>query len=110
MGSRCRPADARTSAVGGLTLGGGENLLMARYGAVCDNVLATDVVVADGRLVAANAREHADLFWAIRGGGGKFGIVTSFEYRLVPSRLRDVGELGLSSPPNGGGPFASTAT
>ena len=69
--------------LGGLTLGGGENLLMARYGAVCDNVLATEVVLADGRLVAANAREHADLFWAIRGGGGNFGIVTSFEYRLV---------------------------
>jgi hypothetical protein len=69
--------------LGGLTLGGGENLLMARYGAVCDNVLATEVVLADGRLVAANPREHADLFWAIRGGGGNFGVVTSFEYRLV---------------------------
>ena len=69
--------------LGGLTLGGGENLLMARYGAVCDNVLATEVVLADGRLVAANPREHADLFWAIRGGGGNFGIVTSFGYRLV---------------------------
>ena len=50
---------------------------MARYGAVCDNVLATEVVLADGRLVAANPREHADLFWAIRGGGGNFGIVTA---------------------------------
>ena len=69
--------------LGGLTLGGGENLLMARYGAVCDNVLAAEVILTDGRLVAANAREHADLFWAIRGGGGNFGIVTSFEYRLV---------------------------
>jgi hypothetical protein len=69
--------------LGGLTLGGGENMLMARYGAVCDNVLAAEVVLADGRLVVANPREHADLFWAIRGGGGNFGIVTSFEYRLV---------------------------
>ena len=69
--------------LGGLTLGGGENMLMARYGAVCDNVLATEVVLADGRLVAANPREHVDLFWAIRGGGGNFGIVTSFEYQLV---------------------------
>jgi hypothetical protein len=69
--------------LGGLTLGGGESLLMARYGAVCDNVLAAEVVLADGRLVAANPRQHADLFWAIRGGGGNFGIVTSFEYRLV---------------------------
>ena len=69
--------------LGGLTLGGGENLLMARYGAVCDNVLAADVVLADGRLVAANPHDHADLFWAIRGGGGNFGIVTRFEYRLI---------------------------
>jgi hypothetical protein len=69
--------------LGGLTLGGGENMLMARYGAVCDNVLAADILLADGRLVAANPREHADLFWAIRGGGGNFGIVTSFEYQLV---------------------------
>ena len=68
--------------LGGLTLGGGENMLMARYGAVCDNVLATEVVLADGRLVVANPREHADLFWAIRGGGGNFGIVTGFEYQL----------------------------
>ncbi len=70
--------------VGGLTLGGGENMLMARFGAVCDNVVAADVVLADGRLVVANAGEHPDLFWAIRGGGGNFGIVTSFEYRLAP--------------------------
>ena len=68
--------------LGGLTLGGGENMLMARHGAVCDNVLATEIVLADGRLVAANPREHADLFWAIRGGGGNFGIVTRFEYQL----------------------------
>ena len=68
--------------LGGLTLGGGENMLMARFGAVCDNVLATEVLLADGRLVVANPREHADLFWAIRGGGGNFGIVTSFEYQL----------------------------
>jgi hypothetical protein len=68
--------------LGGLTLGGGENMLMGRFGAVCDNVLATDVLLADGRLVATNPREHADLFWAIRGGGGNFGIVTSFDYQL----------------------------
>ena len=69
--------------LGGLTLGGGENMLMACYSAVCDNVLATDVVLADGRLVVASPMEHPDLFWAIRGGGGNFGIVTSFEYQLV---------------------------
>jgi FAD/FMN-containing dehydrogenase len=70
--------------LGGLTLGGGENLLMARHGAVCDNVLAARVVLADGRVVTADAHQHADLFWAIRGGGGNFGIVTAFDYRLHP--------------------------
>ena len=70
--------------VGGLTLGGGENFLMATYGAVCDNVLAAGVVVADGRVLTASAEDHADLFWAIRGGGGNFGIVTWFDYQLHP--------------------------
>src|ERR1044072_4760339 len=68
--------------LGGLTLGGGENMLMARYGAVCEKLLAADVLLADGVLVAASPREHADLFWAIRGGGGNFGILTGFRYQL----------------------------
>ncbi len=74
--------------VGGLTLGGGENFLMARFGAVCDNVLSAEVVTADGRLLTAGPAEHGDLFWALRGGGGNFGIVVSFDYRM-----HDVGEL-----------------
>lgn len=68
--------------VGGLTLGGGENFLMPKYGAVCDNVRSVQVVTADGQVLTASAEQHADLFWAIRGGSGNFGVVTSFEYQL----------------------------
>ena len=71
--------------IGGLTLGGGENFLMARLGIVCDNVVRAEVVTADGEVVSASADEHADLFWAIRGGGGNFGVVVSLEYRLYPA-------------------------
>jgi FAD/FMN-containing dehydrogenase len=68
--------------VGGLTLGGGENFLMARLGAVCDNVVSAQVITADGRLLTASEDEHADLFWALRGGGGNFGVAVSFDYRM----------------------------
>ena len=70
--------------VGGLTLGGGSNFLMAKYGMVCDNVLAVELITADGRLLRVSADEHPDLFWAIRGGGGNFGVAVSFEYQLFP--------------------------
>ena len=68
--------------IAGLTLGGGFGWLGGKFGMTVDNVLAADVVLADGRLVRASSDENADLFWAIRGGGGNFGIVTAFEYRL----------------------------
>ncbi len=67
---------------GGLTLGGGIGWLMRKHGLACDNLLSVDVVTAEGEFLQANESENADLFWAVRGGGGNFGVVTSFEYRL----------------------------
>ncbi|HLF77868.1 MAG TPA: FAD-binding oxidoreductase [Dehalococcoidia bacterium] len=135
--ARCEPGvlwgelDAETQAFGlatpggmishtgiaGLTLGGGFGWLCRKHGLVIDNLLSCDVVTADGKLVRASADENADLFWGLRGGGGNFGIVTSFEYKLhdlgpilggliafpLPQSrqvLRGVDEIMLSAPDN----------
>jgi FAD/FMN-containing dehydrogenase len=77
-----------TTGIAGLTLGGGFGWLMAKHGLAADNLLSAEVVTATGEVIRANASEHEDLFWALRGGGGNFGAVTGFEYQLHP--LQDV--------------------
>jgi len=76
--------DAAHTGLSGLTLGGGYGWLTGKYGMVVDSLLAVEIVTADGQILRASAEEHAELFWAVRGGGGNFGVVTTFEFQLQP--------------------------
>jgi FAD/FMN-containing dehydrogenase len=82
-----------TTGVAGLTLGGGFGWLMPKYGMALDNLIAVNLVLADGSVVRASADDHPDLFWAVRGGGGNFGVAGSFEFRLHPVGPEVIGGL-----------------
>ena len=82
LGFALTTGDASSVGIGGLTLGGGIGWLVRKHGLTIDHLISAEVVTADGEIVRASADEHADLFWPIRGGGGNFGIITAFQFRL----------------------------
>jgi FAD/FMN-containing dehydrogenase len=84
LGLGLTAGDTNQVGVGGLTLGGGIGWMVRRYGLAIDSLAAARVVTADGRLIGADAVEHADLFWALRGGGGNFGVAVGFDFTAQP--------------------------
>ncbi len=91
--------DTATVGIGGLTLGGGAGYLVRKHGLTIDHLLGAEVVTADGRVLEVDGDHHPDLFWAIRGGGGNFGVVTRFDYRLHPVDMVTGGMLALPATP-----------
>jgi len=91
--------DTPSVGIGGLTLGGGAGFLVRKHGLTIDHLLAAEVVTADGRVLEVDADSRPDLFWAIRGGGGNFGVVTRFDYRLHPVAMVTGGMLALPATP-----------
>jgi FAD/FMN-containing dehydrogenase len=91
--------DSPSVGIGGLTLGGGAGYLVRKHGLTIDHLLGAQVVTADGRVLEVDGDAHPDLFWAIRGGGGNFGVVTRFDYRLHPVDVVTGGMLGLPATP-----------
>src|SRR5215203_4387706 len=94
--------DTGSVGIGGITLGGGVGYLVRKHGLTIDDLLAAEVVVADGELLRVDAQTHPDLFWAIRGGGGNFGVVTRFQYRLHEDPASDSGSRRLVCRRGGG--------
>ena len=92
--------DTASVGIGGLTLGGGIGYLVRKHGLTIDSLVAADVVTADGRILHVDANSHPDLFWAIRGGGGNFGVVTRFRFRLSPVEGSIGGMLVLPATPD----------
>jgi FAD/FMN-containing dehydrogenase len=91
--------DTPSVGIGGLTLGGGAGYLVRKHGLTIDHLLGAEIVTADGSVLDVDADTHPDLFWAIRGGGGNFGVVTRFDYRLHPVELVTGGMLALPATP-----------
>jgi FAD/FMN-containing dehydrogenase len=101
--------DAGSVGIGGITLGGGIGFLTRKYGLTIDSLVAAEIVTADGSIVLADAEHHPDLFWAIRGGGGNFGVVTRLKFRLHPLKQIVGGMLMLPATPDTVAGFVTAA-